>query len=341
MSVPAAVFPPTARETNTLSWLVEHLQEAESRENPDIVISLDQVRLTAAGNLNLPSLQGDYALTDWSRTQLSRLVGLASWDRWFVHASGSERAEEMNRRLARASGTVRVRSVKHRSGATEAEGAVRAIMSPRYTPVSDAAVARTLQEALGEVESEPMLARSNMTELSTSYVVKLGKPFRAGDGGEVGEVWGGLMVRNSGVGYTRLSVSLSLVRLICLNGMAAPVPDGVLVRSVHRGIDLGRVREQIVAGLDGVTARLHRSARVLDTATRQHVEDAEREVRELLRRARLPLGLMRDVMDAYAKEPRQSRFGVSQALTLAAQRVSPEVRFDLERIAGQYLAEAS
>jgi hypothetical protein len=149
------------------------------------------------------------------------------------------------------------------------------------------------------------------------------------------------MVRNSGVGYTRLSISLSLVRLVCLNGMAAPVTDGALVRSVHRGLDLERVREQIAAGLNGVAEKLHRGAQVLEASTGHHVDDAEREVRELLRRARLPVGLARDIMAAYAKEPRQSRFGVSQALTLAAQRVSPEVRYELEALAGAYLARAA
>ena len=45
-------------------------------------------------------------------------------------------------------------------------------------------------------------------------------------------------------------------------------------------------------------------------------------------------------MASYMREPTRTRFGVSQAITLAAQSESPEVRFDLERAAGLYLAAA-
>ena len=78
---------------------------------------------------------------------------------------------------------------------------------------------------------------------------------------------------------------------------------------------------------------------LLEASVHQHVDDAEREVRELLRTARLPLGLVRDVMDGFRREPGQSRFAISQAVTWAAQRTSPEVRHDLEKAAGIYLAQ--
>lgn len=134
-------------------------------------------------------------------------------------------------------------------------------------------------------------------------------------------------------------MTLHLTRLVCTNGLVLPLPEASLVRSVHRGVDVAKVGELIALGLDGVAEKLHRGAEALAASTRHQVDDAEREVRDLLRRAWLPVGLARDIMEAYAKEPRQSRFGISQALTLAAQRVSPETRYDLERVAGQYLAE--
>jgi hypothetical protein len=43
-------------------------------------------------------------------------------------------------------------------------------------------------------------------------------------------------------------------------------------------------------------------------------------------------------MSAFLREPGRSRFTVSQAVTLAAQAESPEVRYDMERAAGLYLA---
>ncbi len=324
-----------------LASLIDRLREDEAREQPDVVVPLGSVRLTNEGHAHVPGLHGALALTQHARGQLARLMGVR-WDTWFDGASGQERAEEANRRLSRVPHDLRVKVRSYgKVEGSDADGTIRAIVGPGYTPISDAAVARVVQHALQGVEQAPRVVRADVSELTTSYVVALGYPFRVGDGGEVGEVFGGLAVRNSGVGYTKLSVSLHLTRVACTNGLVLALPEASLVRSVHRGVDVAKVAERIAAGLDGVAAKLHRGAAVLAASTRQHVEDAEREVRDLLGRARLPLGLVGDVMEAYAKEPRQSRFGVSQALTLAAQRGSPEVRFDLERIAGQYLAEAS
>ncbi len=78
---------------------------------------------------------------------------------------------------------------------------------------------------------------------------------------------------------------------------------------------------------------------MLAESTRIEVGDVELEVRDVLREARLPLHLVSSVMSAYLREPSRTRFGVSQAVTLAAQRESPELRYDLERAAGMYLAQ--
>jgi hypothetical protein len=325
---------------STLDSLIAQLAEHEAREQADVVAPVGQVRLTSDGLMQVPGLYGALSLTEHARAQLARLLGVR-WDTWFDGATSRERAEEVNRRLARIPTDVQVRvRTYRRAEGSEADGVVRAFVSPTYAPISDLAVARLVQGALRNAQGDTRLVRADVTDLSTSYVVVLGRPFRVGDDGEVGEVFGGLVVRNSGVGYAKLSVTLHLTRVACTNGLVVPLPEASLVRSVHRGVDIARVGEKIAAGLDGVAEKLHRGARLLEASTRNHVENADAEVRALLRGARLPLGLARDIMEAYAKEPRQSKFGVSQALTLAAQRVSPEIRFDLERLAGQYLVGA-
>jgi hypothetical protein len=54
---------------------------------------------------------------------------------------------------------------------------------------------------------------------------------------------------------------------------------------------------------------------------------------------RLPQRHVKPVLEAYNREPDASRFGISQALTLAAQSLTPEDRLELERAAGHYLAD--
>jgi hypothetical protein len=170
--------------------------------------------------------------------------------------------------------------------------------------------------------------------------VRVGEPYHVGGAGEVGELWGGLLVRNSNVGYAKLVVTMHLTRLACRNGMVVPLPEASLVRAVHRGIDVNKVRESIVAGLKDVTGKLHRGARILADSVHERVADAEVEVRELLRSSRLSLGLVGDVMEGFRREPRQTKFGVAQAVTWAAQRTSPETRYEMEKAAGRYLAQA-
>lgn len=93
----------------------------------------------------------------------------------------------------------------------------------------------------------------------------------------------------------------------------------------------------------------HNGRRVVASATLENppIPAGERgahrglELRSILRDARLPLRLLRPLLDAHAKEPLPNAFGVSQALTLAAQSLSPEERFELERAAGRYLTQTN
>jgi hypothetical protein len=113
------------------------------------------------------------------------------------------------------------------------------------------------------------------------------------------------------------------------------------VRAVHLHVDPVRIGQRIVEGLRGLPDAIHRGVRVMADSTGSEVSNVELEVRDVLRETKLPMRFVQPVMTAYAREPSPTRFGVSQALTLAAQALSPEQRFDLERAAGVYLAQAS
>lgn len=69
------------------------------------------------------------------------------------------------------------------------------------------------------------------------------------------------------------------------------------------------------------------------------VRDVEATVRDLLARRALPARLVAVIMAAHAREPGQSAFAVSQALTLAAQAVTVEEGHELEALAGTYVHE--
>ena len=89
--------------------------------------------------MTVPGL-GTFSFTDWSRRQCATLLGV-KFDRWFENASQAERSDEMNRRLRRASGEVRVRTTKD-GEADGTDGTLRAFVTPTYSPIADSHLAQ-------------------------------------------------------------------------------------------------------------------------------------------------------------------------------------------------------
>lgn len=319
----------------SLNRLVEKFVSNDALHE-DLDVRLADLRMTPASSIQVGGRE--FVMNDWSRTQLAKVVGI-SWDRWFFGASAIERAEEMTRRFGRSGGLhVRLRTTKAKPDGVQADGTLRAVVSPSYTAMPDSILGGMLCDALRGVESDAKIVRAHVGTLTTGFLVRLGEAYKIGGPGNVGDIWGCLYVRNSGVGYTRLTVSLFLHRLACRNGMSLPIGNAVLVRARHRGIDHEEIRASLRAGLDGIGEKLLRGTRVLGDAALVLVENVEHEVEHVLRAAHLPKSLGATVMRAYQQEPHASRFGVSQALTLAAQWMTPEMRFEVEQVAGSYLS---
>jgi hypothetical protein len=320
----------------TLQGLTDRFAREEELENPDVLSPLADLRLTPEDALEVPGF-GTFGFTDWSRRQCASLLGLR-WDRWFENASAAERALELNRRFARGQGKVKLRTRRLVPGdASLADGTLTAMVSPGYQAMPDSQMAGLLKAALGH-DQDPKLLRADITDRTTSYVIASGEPYKIGGPGNVGDVWGGILVRNSGVGFASLLVMAHLTRLLCKNGMTAPLPDPVILRRRHRATDGGTLLGLLVERLAGLSERLGRGVEALRSAAgRMLARPVGLEVKELLQRAGLPLRLLPDILDAYEQEPEPTAFGVSQAVTLAAQSRSPEERVELEQMAGRYL----
>jgi hypothetical protein len=323
----------TPRRPFTLKKLIEQLEEEERHDNADVVLPLHELRMIDGEHLAVPDGRA-FQLNDWSRRQTSSLLGLR-WDRWFENASGDAVAEEVNRRLHRAGGEVRIRTRSRPNYEPE----VRAVVTPGYTPVSDSMVARGVLAAIGHFTTDPTVVRAHVTERTTSFVIGVGEPYRPGGDGRVGEVWGGLVVRNSNTGFAALGIQLYLTRLVCLNGMTVPHEEAVL-RRVHRGLDVGDLESKLYAKLRDLPARLRKGTDTLAATTRIPVNDVVDEIGRFLESARLPRRLAPQIEAAYKKEQHPSAFGIVQAITLAAQSLEAEDRYELERAAGTYAASS-
>ncbi|MCC6523792.1 MAG: DUF932 domain-containing protein [Polyangiaceae bacterium] len=289
------------------------------------------------GDILVPEF-GRAAMTDWSRRQVANLVGL-KWDRWFEGADSATRATEMNARFARADDRVKLRTRRVIDSDTGPTTELRALVSPGYVPVSDAELAWGIADALERHDPEATLIRHAATDRSLSFVVKVGRAFVPGrTETEVGECWGSLFVMNSGVGYCSVRILSYLVRLLCKNGMTAPLKDPVLLRSAHRGNVQSKIAKGVTESLPRLAEDLHVAYRRLAASLAVRVGSAGEAIADFLRLAKLPLKLAPRIVEAYQAEPNPSAFGIAQAVTRAAQSLSPEERFLLERAAGQYLS---
>ena len=317
---------------STLEELHAALRALEARENPDVTVSLSELRVTPHGTLLVPNLPGEFGLTDWSRGQLESKLGVR-WSRWFAPVSPEEGAAEINTRLSRSPARVKLRTT--RPGDVGC-GVLRAFVSESYSPFPDSALAELLSEVLSAARYE--VRRVAITSRSVSYVLSVGEIFRPGGDAKVGDVRGGIIVRNSGVGFASLLVTSHLERLICSNGMVVPVEDPVLIACVHRGVSVDKVRERLAERARAIGGVLREGGERLLLSRRHRIDDRAQVFAELLKRARLPKKLVPSLEAAYLREPEETVFGIVQAATRAAQELAPEERLDLERAASGYLA---
>ncbi len=320
--------------------LINRFQEVEFLSNPDQVLELRN--LSADGNLNIvvPGM-GRFSMTDWSKSQIALLLGI-KFDKWFENASPDEKAFELNRRFARATGEFKLRTSLIDAGTNGNDGTLQGIVSPGFTPVKDSEIANQVHVALRDVEPELRVIRSDISTRSTSFVIGVGKPFIPGGVNEIGDIFGGIHVQNSGVGYSSLSMTLHLTRLICKNGMTVPLRNAEILRCRHTsGLSLERIQKEIGAKFQEIPGQLRRAGQVLQTARAVSIENIEETITRILQQAHLPRKLVQPLLVAFYREPHSSAFGVAQAMTdaatLAELGMKPEERHQLETAAGNFL----
>ena len=336
LGTPQRLLVPSLPKVRSLGDLSGLLGALERRERPDAVLALKDLSMRDDGRIEVPG-EGAFALTDWARRQLSEKLGIR-WDRWFSSVTGAEGAAEVNLRLSRTTTSARLRLaevVDEESG--QGTPVLRAFVSPKYSPFSDAMIAGLLAEAFDGTEHD--VHRISYTDMTVSYAVSIGEPFKINGDNRVGDLQGTVLVRNSGVGYASLNITAYLVRLICLDGMRVPVKDPVLLAAVHRGQSERAIREKLSENARRFGCILVDGAERLLSTRRMPIDNREATFLEILRRARVPKKQLPSLEKAYESEPEETVFGIAQAVTLAAQSFPAETRYELERATSAFVAD--
>jgi hypothetical protein len=192
---------------------------------------LDEVGLAIETDRQDPAryAKHPYMFTRWSRSQLLSFFGVR--EKWFSFVDLERQASELNARLS-ALGGYRIRTMRPFDDAFPIH-IVRGIVSAEYADIPNVSVMETLTALLPEDNTQVLRSYSGITDRAFYAYICNAEPIAIPN--TTFRAYPGVLVRNSEVGHTSLSITPILV-----TGTGQPVvlKDRVLFRRVHRGRDL-------------------------------------------------------------------------------------------------------
>jgi transcriptional regulator with XRE-family HTH domain len=337
-SVPTAALSTTPLSGQTFDTVMGKVSTNAALALPDQVLPISQLRATDDGFIDVPGV-GMTSLTDWSRRQLAGLLGIR-WDRWFSEdlVVPADRAAEINLRFSRSSDSLKIRTRRWAADEeAKGEAVLRALVSPTYTPIDDLYVFEALKSVLGSRLQELCFVRLDLTDESSQYAavnredIDLGieKPDHHRNG---------FVIANSETGSRSLTLLVWIWRLVCTNGLIAPLSS--VFRMVHRRQKDGIMQEKLARAVRLLPEYWSRTEQTLRNARQDPVDDPHAAL-EVMVTAHPQLRPISDsVYEAYDQDPEPNRFGLVQAITRAAQALRPEDRLTVEEFAGRIASMA-
>jgi len=325
--------PPAGPKGLSFMSVYGDVQQRADEMLPDQVVHVADLKMTPEGAIELPGGHR-YRMNDHARRQLSSLLGLR-WDTWFKSASGEERAEEVNRRFSRIPGEKKIRAWKDHDG--QANGVARAFLAPSFTPIDDARIFERMFAMMRGLLDEYRFTAVQFTDSTTHYTAVHVEGFDI-----VGDVLHpGWHLRNSEVGASALSLDDHWLRLVCTNGLMVRVGGKRSLYRTHRAIEDDQLAAALVIAIGRLPERWQVSSGWMRSAKFTVVPHPDDAVEAILGdSAEVPKALMEEAQRVVLREGDSTRFGVVQAITLVAHATNkdPDVRFAMERLAGDYLA---
>jgi hypothetical protein len=149
----------------------------------------------------------------------------------------------------------------------------------------------------------------------------------------------GIHISNSEIGVRSVTIAAFLYRLKCSNGMVGY--DGGGIRRFRHVGDSGKLRDQVKAAIDEThlesTKILAQFKASIDKAIDAPIEYLERIAKD--KTNDMTQEDFKAALDAFMLEPDGNLFGVTNAITRAAQWYRGEDKYHLERVGTKVLAE--
>ena len=284
-----------------------------------------------------PKIPGDagetpYLFTEWSRAQL--LSRLGATEKWFRTVSLQTQIDELNMRI-HALHNMMVRTVRSADEETVPFRAVRGMVSHLYTDIPDTHIVNSLIDTAGS--GYVINSLSGKTDRAFyAYVLTRDEIEIPGTGFQA---WPGVVVRNSEVGYSSLSVTL------CLYFPSFRVPvvfnKHTLLKKIHRGKinELPKLFEECLTKASGLWAGLEVKLKKLREITFQNEADAIGSLRQIVESVKGTKRFAQQCVSAYksAAHVNHNALGLFQAVLASTESIREDTAFDQGRLAGALL----
>lgn len=236
---------------------------------------------------------------------------------------------------------LRVKDAATKDSETGAEGYVRAVLTDRYSILDNLDLLNLMKPFIRSHDLSLQIGhvtdKSYHMRLLFPKEIPIGDP-DGGGGGDVHQV--GIHITNSEVGATNLGGDFLLYRQVCMNGLMAVFNNEPLFSQRHINIDTHELRMSVKSALEMVTERQDEVIGRAERAMGQTVVNPHRELKRVLKNGRASDDFIEMAIEAYDAAPNPTRFGVTQAMTQAAQRLQMDARVLIENVAGSYLMAA-
>lgn len=269
--------------------------------------------------------EGPFSLSPWAESQLCSRLGIPV--KYFRNCPGQLKKMQIEYLVKH-----RVERGKHWRLRLK-DSTIRGLVSGLYQPFDNRTVA-SVWESLGQHNRFKYESLLDDTSLFLRAIVPNGER-----DDELGGLMTGFYVRNSEVGRSGISAGPIVYRLVCSNGLVVVQDRKAFMYKRHIWIGEGAIAEMLNHAVSGSIDLSRKTTRVMAEARKVSV--SPHALVRKLDKLELDERLQQQTTDSFIAGSDHNVFGMVNALTAAARELPPHERYELERSAGQILAEVA
>lgn len=315
---------------------VRDMVARDDRGKHDSVVSVKDISMQH-GRLSWPGADDDglgFALTPWATSQACGRLGIPVG--YFQKCPTNLKDAQFNH-WSRDEETLR------KSGADDPDAArwtirakdatVRGVLSARYDKLDNRQLVDALLTTLPKDRYQVSLAELT----GESFHLRLVDPRLGRDALPNDRLLIGIHVANSEVGFRAVTVDALVYRLVCLNGLVRRIAGKSLLRQRHIHVTAARFTQSLEEAIGQASVVAAGFIEQMAQATRVPVPDPEAAIAHLGEAWNLTRQMQEYITLALLGEPKTGQadtlYGLVNAVTGAAQRLSVDERFHLETLA--------